>query len=128
MPTVRDYMTTKLTVLRPEMSVHEARRLLVRHRVSGAPVIDATGALVGILTGRDLLGAFARASYHQDPGTRVMDCMSRDVRTLEAESDIAAVVDLFRHTPHRRFPVVQGTRLVGILSRHDLLRALEDLW
>lgn len=128
MPTVRDYMTARLTVLHPDMSVHEARRLLVRHRVSGAPVVDAAGVLVGILTGRDLLVAFARASYHEHPGDRVADCMSRDVRTLEAEADIATVVGHFLHTPHRRFPVLQGTRLVGILSRHDLLRALEELW
>lgn len=128
MPTVRDYMRTRLVVLSPQMSVHEARKLLVEHRVSGAPVVDATGALVGILTGRDLLGAFVRASYHQDPGDLVEHCMSRDVRTLEAESDIAAVVEEFLHTPYRRFPVLEGTRVVGILSRHDVLRALEELW
>jgi len=128
MLTVRDYMTTRLVVLSPEMSVHAARKLLVARRVSGAPVVDTTGALVGILTGRDLLGAFTRASYHQDPGDRVEHCMSRDVRTLDADADIAGVVEEFLHTPHRRFPVLEGTHLVGILSRHDVLRALEVLW
>jgi CBS domain-containing protein len=54
--------------------------------------------------------------------------MSRHVRTLGADADVAAVVEQFLHTPHRRFPVLEGTHLVGILSRHDLLRALQELW
>lgn len=128
MPTVRDYMVSDPIVLTPGMSIHDARRLLVAHQISGAPVVDERGNLVGILTERDVIGAMIRASYHQDPGSSVANCMTREVATLEAEMAIEEAAELFMESRWRRFPVVSRNRMVGLLGRADVLRAVEDLW
>jgi len=128
MPTVSDYMVSDPVTLSPDASVHDARHLLVEHEISGAPVVDERGDLVGIFTERDILGGVFRASYHQDPGSCVADCMSREVETIEAETDISEAAELFLRSRRRRFPVVSENRLVGLISRRDILRAIEDLW
>lgn len=128
MPRAKDVMITDLVVLRPETSVHEAMTLLMNSEISGAPVVDAHGSVVGILTEKDCLRAIFRASYHQEPGGSVADYMSRQVHTIDAEMDLLEVIELFLRGPFRRFPVLAGTRLVGQVSRHDILRTVEAMW
>ena len=128
MTVARDFMTADLVVLSPDEGVHAAMRRLLAADVSGAPVVDERGELVGILTERDLLAAIARASYHKDLGGTVATYMSRDVRTVDAETELLRVVELFLESRFRRFPVLSGTRLVGLISRRDILRAVEALW
>ena len=128
MLTVREYMTHDPVTLRPEMSVHEARQILLGHDISGAPVLDERARLVGILTERDIIGAVFRASYFQEPGSRVADCMTAQVETLEADVRIEEAAERFLKSRLRRFPVVEENRVIGLISRRDVLRAIEDLW
>jgi CBS domain-containing protein len=127
-PTARDYMSTDLVVLSPEMSVHRAMSVLLANDISGAPVVDEHGNLVGVLSERDCLKVVFNASYHQDVGGTVAEYMSRDVQTIEAGTDIVEVVEVFLRSPYRRFPVTAGNQLVGQISRRDILRAVEKLW
>lgn len=122
--TIREFMTRQLVVARPAMSVHEALGLLIDHGVSGLPVVDDRGGIVGVLTERDCLRVAYEASYHQDPGKTVGEVMTREVVTLSADTEVAVAQERFLKSPYRRFPVLDGTRLVGQLSRRDLLRAL----
>jgi len=124
--TVRDWMSTDLVAAHAGMSVHEAMALLLEHRVSGLPVIDDRGDIVGILTERDCLRVAYAASYYQDLGSLVGETMTREVETIDADADIATAIERFLKSPYRRFPVLQGTRLVGQISRRDVLRALRD--
>ena len=128
MATVSDYMVTDMVTLSPDMSVHAARHLLVAHKISGAPVVDERGNLVGMLTERDIIGAVFRATYYHDPGSRVADCMTVEVETIEAETEVEEAAELFLKSRLRRFPVVSKTRMVGLISRRDVLRAIEELW
>jgi CBS domain-containing protein len=128
MPRAKDVMITDLVVLHPETSVHEAMTALMKSGISGAPVVDAHGSVVGILTEKDCLRAIFRASYYQEPGGSVADYMSRQVQTIDAETDLLEVIERFLRGPFRRFPVLAGTRLVGQISRHDILRAVEAMW
>jgi CBS domain-containing protein len=121
---VQDYMAANLVTLRPDMDIIEAMRLLVEQRISGAPVVDLQGNLVGVLSEQDCLKLALEAGYHEQRGGRVSDTMSGEVRTVEAESSILDVARLFLDGHHRRFPVVKDGRLVGQLSRRDVLRAL----
>jgi len=91
-------------------------------------VVDARGGLVGILTQRDCLDVGLQGVYHQEPAGRVADYMSHPVDTLDAGASLAEVVDAFRRSRHRRFPVLDDGRLVGQISRRDVLRATLDLW
>lgn len=124
MATVRDYMTRRVLTLSPEMDVHKAIRLLVRRRVSGAPVVDSAGRLAGILSEKDCFRVAFSAEYHSDRAGSVADYMTGEVESVEAGADIASVAASFLNRPYRRYPVVEGDRVVGIISRRDVLKAL----
>lgn len=126
--TVRDYMTARLITLTPGMEVQRAINLLLKHRISGAPVLDGEGRLVGILSKKDCLKVAFRASYHKEWGGPVSDYMSREVETVDAETDIIQIAERFLAGPYRRFPVMSNNQVVGQISRHDVLKALADLW
>ena len=126
--TARDYMSAKPITVGPDMDIHQAIRLLLKNRISGAPVVDGQGNLIGIISKKDCLKVAFRAGYHKERAGPVSDYMSRQVRTVEAGTDIVAVAEQFLKGPFRRFPVLADNRLVGQISRHDVLRALEDLW
>jgi len=124
----KDYMTTDVLTIAPEMDIHAAIKVLVGNKISGAPVVDKNGDLAGILSTRDCLKVAFSASYHKDSGGRVSDYMSEKVETVDAGTDIVEVADLFLKSRYRRFPVTANSQLVGLISRYDVLRALEDLW
>lgn len=126
--TVNDYMSDKLVTFTPDMDIHRAISLLLKERISGAPVVDDRTNLVGILTKKDCLKIAFGASYHQEWGGSVSHFMSRDVQTVDADADIVEVAERFLNSRFHRFPVMRNDRLVGVISRHDVLRALEDLW
>ncbi len=125
-PIVDDYMTRVLTQFLPQENIHSATKILLDQRISGAPVIDAAGTLVGVLSKKDCLKVVYTASYHKDWGGRVDEYMSRDVHTIESGTDIIAVADLFVESNYRRFPVVGNGRVIGQISRQDILRALYE--
>jgi CBS domain-containing protein len=126
--TCRDYMATRLVTLDPGMDVLAAMQRLLDERISGAPVVDARGNLVGVLTQRDCLNVAVQSVYHQAPAGRVADYMSTPVETLPASASLMEVVEAFRRGRYRRFPVLEGSRLVGQISRQDILRAILELW
>jgi CBS domain-containing protein len=126
--TAEQYMSSDLVTFSPAMDLRCAIRLLLKNRISGAPVVDSLGRLVGILTKKDCLKVAFSASYHQEWGGHVAQVMSREVQTVEAQSDVVEVAGLFLNSRFRRFPVMKNGRLVGVISRHDVLRALDDLW
>jgi CBS domain-containing protein len=126
--TVRDYMARDLLVFAPEMDIHRAMKMLIEKRFSGAPVVDTGGALVGVLSKKDCLRVVFSASYHQDLGGSVAEYMSTEVETIEVDMDIVEAAERFLAGPYRRFPVTENGRLVGQISRYDVLRALDDLW
>jgi CBS domain-containing protein len=126
--TAEQYMSSDLVTFSPAMDLRCAIRLLLKNRISGAPVVDSLGRLVGILTKRDCLKVAFSASYHQEWGGHVAQVMSREVQTVEAQSDVVEVAGLVLNSRFRRFPVMKNGRLVGVISRHDVLRALDDLW
>jgi CBS domain-containing protein len=126
--TAEQYMSTALVTFSPEMDIHRAIKLLLKNRISGAPVLDGQGKLVGVLSKKDCLKIAFSASYHQEWGGKVAEFMSPEVQTVDAQSNIVEVAELFLNSRYRRFPVMRNGRLVGVISRHDVLRALEDLW
>jgi CBS domain-containing protein len=125
--TARDYMSRKLIVLSPEMDLGDAIALLVKHDVSSAPVVDAHGDLVGLLTDKDCFRAAYASSYYQGLSGPVSGLMSRHVDVIDADTDMVEVLGLFFAGTRRRFPVMERQRLVGILSRRDMLRAVHEL-
>jgi CBS domain-containing protein len=126
--TAADYMTRKLIVVRPDLDLFRAMRALLTNDISGVPVVDGQGDLVGILTEKDCFRAAYEASYHRDLAGPVSDYMSHPVETAPADTDIVSVIEWFHQSRFRRLPIVEDNRLIGILARRDILRALEELW
>lgn len=127
-PVVDDYMARDLITLRPEDDIHHAVKVLLEERISGAPVVDPNDNLVGVLSKKDCLKVIYNASYYQDWSGRVDDYMSRDVSTIESGTDIIAAADEFLTSAFRRFPVTRHGRMIGQISRCDILLALEEQW
>jgi CBS domain-containing protein len=125
---VGDHMTRDVVTLAPGQEINSALSVLLRHKVSGAPVVDGSGALVGMLTEKDCLRAALEASYYRDWGRSVQAYMTREVVTIDAGLDIVGACQKFLDGPYRRFPVMEDGRMVGLISRTDILRALADTW
>jgi CBS domain-containing protein len=127
-PLVSDYMMTELTVVRPEMEILHAMQILLEKRISGAPVVDEEGLLVGVLSKKDCLRAALQGAYYQEWGGQVSGYMTHPVETLEADLDLVSAAERFLASPYRRFPVLRDAALVGQISRADILRALVENW
>ncbi|MEZ4289952.1 MAG: CBS domain-containing protein [Myxococcota bacterium] len=127
MTTVRDFMSTELTILSPRDDVLRAMQTLIEGGISGAPVVDEQGSLVGLLTQRDCLTVAFRSAYHGGAAGRVEEFMTREVETVDVGTTLVEVIARFYHSSRRRFPVLDENRLVGQISRRDVLRAFLEL-
>jgi len=124
---VRDYMAGSIVSFKPETDVLDAIHELVRHRIAGAPVVNDQGELVGMLSELDCLKVSLNAGYYGDWGGPVADFMTPDVETVDADMNIVDLAQKFIDCRFRRFPVLRNNRLVGQISRRDVLRALTNL-
>ena len=124
---VKDHMARTLITFKPEMDVLDAVHMLVEKRIAGAPVVDDEGSLIGMLSELDCMKITLNAGYHGDRGGPVADYMTVETQTVDAEMSIIDLAQQFVESGYRRFPVVQNNRLVGQISRRDVLRALAKL-
>ncbi len=121
-----DIMVKKPLVFKPDRPLLDAVRVLIDQRIPGAPVVDDQGNLIGALTEREFLEAVVVAGYHGEAGGRVGDHMNTDVQTVHVDASLFDVAMLFIETSFRWFPVVDENRLVGVVSRREVLRAIID--
>jgi len=142
-----DVMTTDVITVGPEMTIRDLAMLLAERGISGAPVVDPQGQLVGIVSEGDLLhraevGAARRhrvrrrswwlddyasevtREYVKDHGRMVKDVMSKDVATVEEDSELSNVAALLEAKRIKRVPVMRGGKVVGIISRANIVRAV----
>ncbi|WP_405227958.1 CBS domain-containing protein [Lentisalinibacter sediminis] len=124
---VKDWMAANLVTLKPDMDVMDALVRLVEARIAGAPVVDHHGNLVGMLSEFDCMKVALDSSYHGEWGGRVSEFMTREVITVPADMSIIDLARRFQESRLRRFPVMDDTRLVGQISRRDVLRALMSI-
>jgi len=125
--TVRSYMATQLVTFSPDTEIMDAMHALLEHRITGAPVIDQRGELVGMLSEHDCIQCALNACYHDELGGRVENVMTRDVHTVDPDESILVVAEKLIGSPFRRFVVMERNRVVGQISRRDVLRALDHL-
>jgi CBS domain-containing protein len=116
-------MTPNLVTVRPEDSIEEAVKLLLENEISGLPVVDDAGKLVGVITEFALL---AVAYDRRVKDHTVRQHMTRDLITVELDAPIRRVADLCIVHRIRRLPVTDEGRLVGVIARRDVLRALVE--
>lgn len=115
---VKDVMTEDVVVVRPHATIDEAISQMIDNRVSGLPVVDADRNLVGVITEIDIIDLV----YEGDlSSTLVGDHMTKDVSALDITSSLDEAANIFCNNSIRRIPIVCDGRLVGVLSRHDLI-------
>ncbi len=110
-----EIMTKGVITLTPDMSVEEARDLLFHQRIHGAPVVDHSGRLVGMLSVVDLAGRLGR---------RVLHVMRTDLVTAPADADVGRLASLMLDHHVRRIPIVRDGQLLGIVSASDVIQGL----
>ena len=124
---VRDYMAAHLVTFKPDTDVLDAVHQLVKHRIAGAPVVDDHGEVIGMLSEFDCMKVALDSGYYGDAGGPVSEFMSKGVESVSADMSIVDLAQKFMSSKYRRFPVMTDNRLVGQISRRDVLRALESI-
>lgn len=141
-----DIMTTSVVIATPDMTIHDAARLLVDNRISGMPVVAADGKVVGIVSQGDLLHRVENGTVHgrrrwwlefllssprgqaaryvKEHGHAVEDVMCEQVISISEDMPLDQIADLMERRHLKRVPVLKDGKLVGIVSRSNLIRAL----
>ena len=119
---VKDHMTKNPVTLAPEMNIREAVHLLIRKDISGAPVLDDHGRLVGVLTERDCMRVTVQADYYGEPGGQVKEEMSGKPQGVGPEQSMLTRADLCISGGFPRYPVVDNVCMSGLMSRRCVSR------
>ncbi|RDK02650.1 CBS domain-containing protein [Paraburkholderia lacunae] len=144
-----DIMTTSVITATPDMTIHEAARLFVDNRISGMPVVDANGQVVGIVGEGDLLHRVENGTVHgkrrwwlefllsspreqaamyvKEHGQVVGDVMCDQVISISEDMRLDQIADLMERRHLKSVPVLKDSKLVGIVSRSNLIRALASV-
>jgi CBS-domain-containing membrane protein len=143
----KDIMSPNVISVTPDTTVLQAGRIMLQHHISGLPVADASGELVGILSEGDLLrrpetaterrrsrwlefligpGKIA-SEYTHSHGSKVSEVMTEDVVTVGEGTNLEAIVELMEKRHIKRIPVVQNGKLTGIVTRSDLVHAMVSM-
>ncbi len=115
----KDIMNADIITVDPEDTVDNVMGQMIQHGISGLPVVDMSGQLVGIITEFDLLDLV------WDPNTgknKVYHYMTRDIRTVDEDDELVDVAEMFRMLSIRRLLVMRGEQVAGVISRRDLIR------
>lgn len=126
-----NYMVKRkdLITFSPNDDINKIIDIIIDKKISGAPVLDEGGKLVGIISEKDCLRIIVDQAYHNLPynSPKVSDYMTKNVKTLSPDSDVVEAATLFLDSPVRRMPVVDNGTLIGQISRRDILRAAKNI-
>jgi len=125
------YMVNRkdLITFSPDDDINKIIDVIIEKKISGAPVLDEGGKLVGIISEKDCLRIIVDQAYHNLPynSPKVSDYMTKNVKTLSPDSNVVEAATLFLDSPVRRMPVVDNGALIGQISRRDILRAAKNI-
>ena len=111
----KDIMTKKVITVGSQTTIKDLAKTLTKHKISGAPVADKSGRLLGVVSRTDIVAK---------NGDKVKDIMSKDIISVSEETPVEEIANLFTTYKINRVPVLQGKKLAGIVSRADIVRAI----
>lgn len=122
---VEDYMTKKLMTFKPDQSILEVMEIFAKHSISGGPVLDNNGFLVGIISEADCMKQISESRYFNQPilDKSVERYMTKNVETVPHDVSIFDAAGIFHANNRRRLPVLKNDILVGQISRKDVVIA-----
>ncbi|MDA9361376.1 MAG: CBS domain-containing protein [Flavobacteriaceae bacterium] len=126
---VKDIMTTNLVLFTVEQSIHEVMNAFIKNKISGGPVVDDRGRLIGVISEADCMKEVSDSRYFNMPilDKTVGHFMTKEVETLPASMTLFDAASRFHQTSRRRFPVLDNNKLVGQVSRKDIVIAAINL-
>ena len=127
--TISKYMAKKVITFSPDQAIASAIDTMLEERISGGPVLNEKGELVGILSEKDCLKIILDRAYHNHPNQKntVKEYMTTGIITVDINSNVVEIADKFLSCSYRRFPVLENGKLKGQVSRRDIMRATRDL-
>ncbi len=149
---VREIMSSPAITVQPETTIQEVARIMGEHHISGVPVVDADGGLLGTVTEVNLIARNAplkqprylavlsavipvglddyyeyKQQLRQALATNARQLMNSDVRTVEPSTTVEEALEIMLHPENTMLPVLENDRLVGVVTRTDLVRLIENL-
>jgi CBS domain-containing protein len=111
----KDIMTKQVTTVKPNITPREVAKIFTKHKISGAPVVDKTGKVTGIVSDGDIL---------TKKGKQVSSLMSKQIISVAEDASVEEIANLMIAHKINRVPVLRGEKLIGIVSRADIVRAI----
>lgn len=149
---VQEIMSSPALTVTPETTIQEVARIMGEHHISGVPVVDADGRLLGTVTEVNLIARNAplkqprylavlsavipvglddyyeyKQQLRQALATNARQLMNSDVRTVEPSTTVEEALEIMLHPENTMLPVLENDRLVGVITRTDLVRLIENL-
>ncbi|KHT50163.1 CBS domain-containing protein [Vibrio sinaloensis] len=121
---VKDYMTLQAVTFSPDMSLSAALEKVLDSRYLGGPVINDKKEVIGFLSGQDLLDKLIKVSYYCQDTHIVSDCMHSEVLSVKSDTSIIELAEMMTVGKPKVYPVIDNGKLVGIITRRDVLRAI----
>ncbi len=122
---VSDYMTTNLITFKPQQSIEQVIDAIIKHRISGGPVVNDKNELVGVISEGDCIKQISESRYYNMPmdNAIVEKHMAQNVETIDGNMNIFDAANKFLNSKRRRFPIVENGKLIGQISQKDILKA-----
>ncbi|MDO5979275.1 CBS domain-containing protein [Flavivirga spongiicola] len=123
---VSDYMTTNLITFRSDQGIEQVIDAIIKHRISGGPVINEKNELIGVISEGDCIKQISESRYYNmpmDKDATVEKHMVKNVETIDGNMNIFDAANKFLDSKRRRFPIVENGKLVGQISQKDILKA-----
>jgi CBS domain-containing protein len=122
---VADIMTRRVETLAPDAEVHDAVRVLLKRGYAAAPVTEPDGSLLGVFSEQDCIRTLSTAAYEGWPAGTVAEHMTKEPETIAPDDALLAIARRFSESRHRSLPVVRDGKVVGLVGRADVMRALD---
>lgn len=123
----QEMMTKNLVTLSPDLEVFQAIDALLKKRISGAPVVGPDGSFLGIFSESSCMRFIINAAYENLPDAGLMPFVDKDPPTITIDTDLLTICQTFVDQATRRLPVLEDTKLVGQVSRRDVMRKVREL-
>jgi len=120
----KDVMSNRVITISKGKNLYDAIQLLVCGQISGLPVVDDQNKMIGIITEKDVLNFVFSGNLKN---TAVEEVMTKDVVSFSPETEVETIALSIGHDRFRRVPIVEGDKVVGIVSRRDIIRAVLDI-
>ncbi|MCS3456144.1 CBS domain-containing protein [Aeromonas rivuli] len=122
----KDYMQVRPITFKAEMMVQSAVAKFINSNQLGGPVIDEAGHLIGWVSEQDCISVMLKEAYHCEQVAQVKDVMRKDVLTVNPDTSMLELAEMMLGQKPKMYPVLEGGRLVGVISRHDVMKAIHN--